>query len=293
MNLEDEIRDEYFVSVKQKKIWNVQLDLLIKLLNVCKKNNIKCFVIWGTLLGCIRHKGFIPWDDDLDVGLLREDYERLCQLATQEFDEPYFFQNTKSDPAFFIGYSRLRNSNTTGIIRENAIKNYNNGIYIDIYPLDGLIADERKRRKQFIKKKFYFWLGNAYYKNFKIESISKRIIYYIMHMMAKCYSYEKIEEKYKEICMRYNDKADQIGLVYHEELWKTYNFPKKCVDEIIESVFENYMVPIPRDYDEVLKTVYGDYMKFPPKEQRGMWHGEDLIFDPDTPYKLYMSNNKI
>ena len=291
MNLEDEMINDYYVSTKQKKIWSIQLDLLNKLISVCEAHDIKCFIIWGTLLGCIRHKGFIPWDDDLDVGLLREDYDRLCKVALQEFNEPYFFQNTQSDPAFFIGYSRLRNSNTTGIIRENAIKDYNNGIYIDIYPLDGLIDDGIRRKKQFLKKEYYFWLGNAYYKNLKIKWGIKSIIYNFLHLISKCYTYETIQEKYNHICQLYNQEADRVGLVYHETLWKKYNFPKRCVEEIIMSSFEDYMVPIPKEYDEILRNIYGEYHEFPPKEKRGQWHGDNLIYDPDVSYKEYMKND--
>ena len=145
---DEEKRDGYVVETKMKKIWSVQLDLLMELQRVCNRYNIKMFVVWGTLLGAIRHKGFIPWDDDLDVGLLREDYDKLCEIASKEFCEPYFFQTADSDRNFFIGYARLRNSDTTGIIKDNLDVEYNNGIYIDIYPLDGYPQNNLKRKIQ-------------------------------------------------------------------------------------------------------------------------------------------------
>ena len=129
MNIEAEVRDEYYVSEKQKKIWNVQLELLQKLKEVCLKYDIKFFLIWGTLLGSIRHKGFIPWDDDMDVALARSEYERLCLIAREEFKDPFFLQTAETDQEYFIGYARLRMSSTTGIIKENYSRNYNNGIY--------------------------------------------------------------------------------------------------------------------------------------------------------------------
>ena len=87
--LKEEIRCEYKVTQDLKKIWMVGLDILFELDKVCKKHNLKYFLLWGSLLGAIRHKGFIPWDDDIDVGMLRSDYEKLFSLK-EEFDAPYF-----------------------------------------------------------------------------------------------------------------------------------------------------------------------------------------------------------
>ena len=89
---DEEIRDGYKVSREMKKIWAVELDLLNELNRVCNKHNIRCMAWAGTMLGAIRHKGFIPWDDDIDIMLFRDDYEKLCEIAPSEFTYPYFFQ---------------------------------------------------------------------------------------------------------------------------------------------------------------------------------------------------------
>ena len=90
--LDEEIRDDYVVSSQMKQVWAVELDLLNKILEVCKKYNIKIIASGGTLLGAVRHKGFIPWDDDIDLMMMRDQYDKLCDVAEKEFKYPYFFQ---------------------------------------------------------------------------------------------------------------------------------------------------------------------------------------------------------
>ena len=133
-----EYRSAYYVSEKMKKVWAVQLDLLKSFADVCEKNNLRYFMDGGTLLGAVRHKGFIPWDDDADVIMPREDYNRLSEIADREFQTPYFFQTTLKEKGFFRTHAQLRNSDTTGFIEADANKNINKGIFIDIFVLDGL-----------------------------------------------------------------------------------------------------------------------------------------------------------
>ena len=142
--LEQETRCGYEIPSKSKKVWAIQLDLLQRLIEVCDKHDIKFQVAVGSLLGAVRHKGFIPWDDDLDVWMIREEYEKLCKLPQSEFGEPYFLQTTISDQKFVSTDSRFRNSQTTALLKGYADADYNNGIYIDIYVMDGYIDSRSK-----------------------------------------------------------------------------------------------------------------------------------------------------
>ena len=112
----EEIRDEYLVSAEMKKVWAIEMDLYREVTRVLNKFNLRYFTDGGTTLGGVRHKGFIPWDDDLDICVPREDYEKLHQLAS-EFKSPYFLQSTVTDPEYGYSFMRLRNSNTSVVVK--------------------------------------------------------------------------------------------------------------------------------------------------------------------------------
>ena len=119
---QEEERCGYVVSAHMKKVWAVELDLLYQLQQVCEKYGIKYYGSGGTILGAERHKGMIPWDDDIDIMMLRDQYDLLCAHA-DEFKEPYFLQTFDTDEGYFRGHAQLRNSNTTGVLVEEVKKN--------------------------------------------------------------------------------------------------------------------------------------------------------------------------
>lgn len=108
--LEEEIRDEFLVDVKRKQVWAVELDLFLKFVTVCRKYNLRYYADSGTLLGAVRHQGFIPWDDDMDFVMFRDDYDKLCEVGEKEFGHPYFFQSERTDPGTIRGHIQIRNS---------------------------------------------------------------------------------------------------------------------------------------------------------------------------------------
>ncbi len=111
----DEIRSGFLVTAHRKRIWDIELNMLAELERICEKYHLRYFAAWGTLLGAVRHGGFVPWDDDMDLVMMRPDYERLKEVAAQELAEPYFFQTAYTDGALF-GIARLRNSATMAML---------------------------------------------------------------------------------------------------------------------------------------------------------------------------------
>lgn len=143
--LKEETRCEFFVDEKRKKLWTIGLDLLIEFDRVCKKHGLKYFLIGGSLLGAIRHNGFIPWDDDIDVGMLRCDYEKFLTLA-YEFENPYFLQTPYTDEGYYFSFAKLRNSNTAAISNAFRYENFNQGVFLDIFPLDNCKLEDALSR---------------------------------------------------------------------------------------------------------------------------------------------------
>lgn len=275
---------DYFVSEKKKKVWAVEIDLLNELLRVCRKHNIKVFVYAGTLLGAVRHNGFIPWDDDLDVCMDRENYEKLLSIASKEFSHPYFLQNAITDNQFFIGYSRLRNSDTTGIIKWNNSKDYNNGIYIDIVPMDGYIDNQKIIKKLFKHRARIERLIGIVICQPKGHSVKQIIKRFLKRVLKTFVGYQRLVAKYDKVLKTYNNKTNKITILSDSPIFSKYWCYKSDLLEETTIRFENIEVPIPKNYDAILKNLYGDYWILPPKEKRGEWHKGKIFFDPDTPY---------
>jgi lipopolysaccharide cholinephosphotransferase len=155
--LDEEVRCDYTVSHEMKELWAVELDLLAEFDRVCKKNSITYTADGGTLLGAVRHHGFIPWDDDIDIAMLRSDYEKLNGIAKEEFKDPYFWQTEETDPGSMRGHAQLRNSNTTGMLKSELDRNimYNQGVFIDVFPFDNVPDDSVARQQQFDEIVYY------------------------------------------------------------------------------------------------------------------------------------------
>ncbi len=283
--LEEEVRCDFLVDTKRKKIWAVELDILSKLMSVCEKYNLKCFVTGGTLLGAVRHGGFIPWDDDLDVALSREDFDKLCEVAPKEFEEPYFFQDALSDRNYFIGFARLRRSDTTGIVTFCTEKKYNQGIYVDICVYDKIPDDAKKLNKILRRVKFYSVLLSNYY-HLTTTNGKLRRFGWLFRMTKHFISYERLYRKYRKACTSYKGEGDTLGLLCIPAFLRE----KATISGTANPVklkYENMEVYAPADYREMLTASYGDYMQFPPVEERGGWHEDVIIFDPDTPFMEY------
>ena len=282
--LKEETKCDVVVPAKLKKIWAVELDLLKVFLDVCQANDIKVQVFAGTLLGAARHKGFIPWDDDVDVCMDRNNFNKLLSLPRTAFPEPYFLQTPYNDQHYYTPFVRFRNSNTTGIIKWNNSSEYNNGIYIDVFVLDGkpnnfledfhcrllAYADSLiKRKNNNIQAK-----SNTHWRSYLAS-----IICSIMSLNA-CI---RIHQFLMSLCTPF---VRRLTLMSHPKSFiaKYWLFKNEVKDTILLD-FEGLKVPAPKAYDSILTRIYGEYKRFPPACERGKWHEGIIYFDPDTPYK--------
>lgn len=288
--LKEETRDEYTIPAKMKKVWAIELDLLREFIELCEARGIRYFVGFGTMLGAVRHKGFIPWDDDLDVWLPREDYEKLLKIPASEIPEPYFLQTTENDEDYYAPFARLRNSNTTGILVSKNNK-CNNGIYIDIYQLDGLSGTGLGQNFRSFRVHVKNVKGNAFTFNINPSLITRTLHKVLRSKLSRfdpVRNYRKVQKLSKKIPW---DNTEKVGLIaYSRYPYKQQFFDKKDFEGAVKMPFEMLTVNVPSGYDHILTVQYGDYMKFPPVEKRGLWH--DFTFDPDTPYNKTKETEK-
>ena len=288
----EEIKCGYCVSPKLKKIWAVEIDLLSELLRVCGKYGIKVQVFAGTLLGAVRHKGMIPWDDDIDVAMSRSDWNRLCAVAGAEFTHPYFFQTALSDRRRYTPYARLRNSLTTGIITGAASPDYNNGIFIDIFPLDGIGDSKQKRTIQTIMLRVVTKCCTSYYGLTNSRGAAGRAISVLLFPFIRIFPYRFWIWLHGAVSSMWTRHAKFVGLIGSFQFGERYKMESVNLDRLTKLPFENLKVPCPEDYDTVLHGIYGDYTKYPNVKDRGAWHLGKIFFDPERPYQDYFKSGK-
>lgn len=280
----EECRCDFIVTQERKKLWAILMDLLNNLLEICRRHDLRCYALYGTLLGAVRHKGFIPWDDDIDVGMPREDYEKLWEYR-HEFKRPYFLQYPGKDYDYCVSFAKLRNSDTTQVSKNFIHHKFNGGILLDIFPLDLWSYENGKRSFDRIKE---LNLDNSNYLRQGHPDPDE-----IMKSRMACWSGRTYMENLNEIDdlarQFQNDRSvghlsPAVCTIYPYE--KSV-FPREIFDKAVFLPFENIEVPVPVGYLEFLKIVYGKWDRYPPVVKRGTWHS-DLILDTDKTYISYL-----
>lgn len=278
---------DFKITKKRKEIWKTELELLAELIRVCDKYNLKYFLIGGSLIGAIRHKGFIPWDDDIDVGLLREDYNKLLKVADKEFKTPFFFQTPYND-MIYRGHAQIRNINTTAILKDELdYYTYNQGIFIDVFPFDEYPKTEKLKQRQQKKCKFLVRLMLNYIKGINNKKNWQNLL---INPFVKIIGYKRIYKYYENVCSKYNGRGS--GIVKNLSLRYENEKNKIKIEELQEFIdnypFENLKIKIPKEYDKILKRSFGDYMV---EKRENSYHGQ-VYFCTDIPYDEFIEKYK-
>jgi lipopolysaccharide cholinephosphotransferase len=293
----EETRCDYFISSEMKEIWAIELDLLSQLLEVCKKHDIKIFASGGTLLGAIRHRGMIPWDDDIDMMMFREDYDKLCSIAKEEFHYPYFFQTEYTDPGSLRGHAQLRNSETTAILQnEKGRARFNQGIFIDIFPLDSVVDDKELFQKQCHEARrfkhlaaFLNSISVGYAKRTGWKGTVKTLLHFFLGAQIQNLRLEqRAYKKFESICCRYNNIPTKLvtTISFSFDLERDLKY-RRDFEEIKYVPFEFMMIPVGSLFDEALSMRYGNYHQF---VKGSSCHGT-VFFDSQRSYKEYIKGN--
>lgn len=282
--LDEEVQCEFLVDSHRKKIWAVELELMLEIDRVCKKHNLRYFLMCGTLLGAIRHKGFIPWDDDADLAMPREDYEKFIRLG-DEFKHPIFLQTPYTDSDYAASFARVRNANTSAISPIIKYQKMNQGLFVDIFPLDNLVEEGAQER--------YAQINRLNIENGTFMRLTNPELNEKNRQRVAAYNRDHMKdfEEIQRIATMYNDrKTEKIAIMLFTaepleiNTWNAADFESSA-----EAEFAGHMFPIPSGYKNILTQAYGDYMAFPPVEERGKHHGH-YILEPDIPYKEFLAN---
>lgn len=281
---QDEVRYGFYVPTAIKQAWGAELQILVEIDRICKKYNIRYFAEWGTLIGAVRHSGFVPWDDDLDIGMLREDYERFKEVAKDELPGEFAIHDYATKENHWLFLSRVVNCNQI-CFEEEHLRKYHNFPYIatvDIFVMDYLYRDEEQEKARCEEIKH-------------ILAVADQIIEGRMQDSVREMFLQELENKYQTKLPRTEnarelgislyrlaelqmarvsaDESDAVAQIFPWVLKGNRGLPKKCYDTLVRLPFEEITIPVPADYDTALRYRYGDYMTI-----RKVWGGHDYPY---------------
>ena len=242
-----------------------ELKILIEFKRICEKLSLNYFLVGGTLLGAIRHHGFIPWDDDIDVGMLRSDFEKFITLAPSELGSEYFLQTVDTDSGYAPVYAKIRLNDTEFREFGNEHVLEHRGIFIDIFPFDNVPSSKFAQRilTIFLTPIERICMYEYSYRYPPTKSIIKLIYRSVLYAVSKIVPKKFILNLRTSVINHWNDSS--TGFMHN---WPFKITPTAYFDELIDVEFETLTFPAPKHYDEYLTLFYGDYMKIPPENER-------------------------
>ena len=293
-------RSESYEPEILDKLHSVHLQILRDFIQVCKKYNLNYFVVYGTAIGAVRHSGFIPWDDDVDVAMLREDYEKFIKVFSKELGGQYNLLTPERDGRYGCTVTHLQRKGTVFISETSRNLKCEQCIYIDIFPLDYVAQGKVRSFWQGIRANFWgkmlFLTGSSepviVYRGVigELMSVGCKIIHFgikILHITPRF-----LYRQYKKVATKYNSSEKRSEYVtsfeymgcLKDKIKKSEIFPLK------EIFFENIRVNIPNNNHEFLSKVYGDYMQIPDKDNQINHMPLVIKFEGEAP--IYRKNFK-
>ncbi len=249
-----------------RKVQVIQMELIKEVKRICDKYNIHYNMVGGTMLGAVRHKGYIPWDDDADIGFLRAEYEKFRKACRTELNhEKYYMQDLRDTEGYRWGYGKLRRKDTKFIRLNQEFLPYEQGIFIDLMPFDNVPDGWMSKRIHFFRCFLYrklFWskVGSQ-----KEENCGKRLLYQVMQLIPmNCI----IQSYQRFIDAGQRKKTHLVRILTFPTPKGVYGYRREWYTRLAKYSFGDMRLPGAQDYDSYLRVKYGNYMELPPVEQR-------------------------
>lgn len=276
-----------FASQNHRRIQLSQLGILLQFDKVCKELDLKYYLFSGTLLGAVRHKGFIPWDDDVDVVMLRHDYDKFIRDGQKHFEDHLFIQSRSTDREYPNVPIKIRNSKTTFI--ENSMVDFdiNHGVYIDVFPIDGAPDNRHLQRIWWASLRTVNYIGRFLTRINRSKIFGQRRLFYrgvkkFLRVFGNFFT-----TIYCNICKIVDiDRTNSVVFSAWPDPYHHVVYPKEWFIGAEYLEFEGRLLPVPVGYDKILKQLYGEYMALPPEDEQTPQHTTAMV-DLETPYHIY------
>ena len=244
------------------KIHKLQIEMMDEVKRICDKHNINYFLAFGTFLGAVRHKGFIPWDDDVDLGMLRADFNRFMDIAQTELDPKFRVENIFSMEDNCFLFAKIKYKGTKMVdFYTNGLKQHHE-IWIDIFPFENYTHDLKERKKH--ERKLVFLqrvlFGKCHYKH------EKKIVYFCRNILGALYPASK--NRVKQLLEQESRKFENVPSDVVRGAGSYFQYDKSKLEDTVEYEFDGKSYRGVHDYHSILTQRYGDYMKLPPEDQR-------------------------
>lgn len=279
-----EVREGELLDEKKKKFFKVSIDIVEEIKRICDRHHLRYFAAYGTLLGAVRHKGFIPWDDDMDLWMPRSDMVRFKQIAQAELPAHYFLQTTESEPEMVLDFVKIRDNRTTATVKWqlDAGTYTNMGIWVTIFPLDGCPNNDY-RAEMLLTRKYIiqYLLAHAYSR--KYRGLRYRLLRLVARFAVVIIGVKRLCARRDNLCPPF-DGSEKCSSLWSLFGYKRLNCPTAVFGEWIDIPFEYTEIRVPKDYETVLCQLYGDWRK----PIRGSSSHECVDIEPDIPWRSFM-----
>ena len=253
----------------------VQLYIAKEIKRICEKNDIKYFLLAGSMLGAVRHGGFIPWGDDMDFGMERQEYEKFIYACQTDLGDEFYLQTWDTEEHYAFPFGKLMLKNTEWVEDYAKSVDISHFIYVDIFPYDAVPNDINKRKEQKRKNMLYrqLLLASNHYDSHLYKKGVKKAIFLIMRAFSGIIPNEIIKKKYKKLMLDgfEKDSKEYFGFGYPYS-YERGLMKKEWIENLTPIQFETETFLAPADRDEYLRYLYGDYMTPPPENKRGNYH---------------------